>query len=207
VSIRPQATLQPAAPGLRSFQFTAKMLVLKQRLIKIKGKSMATTTTNNQSENIGKGLLLASLAIPIGIALWVIIWRAGYMASLVSFIIAFLAVWLYKKGAGAGPSKKSAPLIVGLVVAGVLLAFVGGMVSDAADFIVQQNSDTDALSLLLSPDFWAFFSENIFANGELWASYTTDILIAVGFGALGSFFVLKEALFGAPKPAAKKAKA
>lgn len=159
---------------------------------------MATNQTSTQpAENVGKGLLLASLAIPVGIILWVILWRAGYMASLVSFVIAFLAVWLYKKGAGT-TSRKSAPFLFALIILGILLSFLGGMVSDALDFLTQGDGSSDALGVLLAPEFWSFFGENIFTNSALWESYSTDILIALGFGALGSFTILKDLFISKP---------
>jgi hypothetical protein len=151
-----------------------------------------------------RGLLFSLLAIPAGIILWVIAWKLGFIASIVAFIISYLAVWLYKYGSRSNTiGKDAAPWLVAIIIGGVMLAFISGMASDAIAYYVEQMHVSETQSLF-SGDFWSLFFANLFGNGELWAAYTTDIFISVGFGALGSYAVIREML---AKPQPEKAMA
>lgn len=156
-------------------------------------------------ENVRRGALLSLLAIPVGIIFWVALWKFGFVASFVSFAIAWLAVHLYKFGAKVSVSRRTAPYVLGVIVVGVVLAFLSGMASDAVEFYAQETG-LDQWSALLEADYWVFFFENVFANGELWSSYVLDLVIAVVFAILGCFGVVKD-LFsskGASTPSTKE---
>jgi hypothetical protein len=85
-----------------------------------------------QRERVGLGLLAASGAVVGGMALTVVIWRAGYVAAITSLVIAFGAAFLYEKGAGRSARKGLVPLLV-LIVLGVVLSFLAIVASDAWD--------------------------------------------------------------------------
>lgn len=161
---------------------------------------------SNDGGRIRNGLLLASLSIPVGIVLWVILWNYGFMASFVAFAIAWLAVYLYKLGAKKDVSKQSAPYLLAIILVGIVLSFLGGMALDAVRFYVE-GTDQSLLQAIVTADFWAFFAGNIFGNAELWSSYAVDIIIALAFGVLGCFSIVKY-MFVPDKtatPAVKKA--
>lgn len=72
-----------------------------------------------------RGRLLALLIIPAGIALWVLLWKAGFIASLAAFGIAYGALWLFQSGAKRQPSRSDAYFLVGAILIGVILSFLG----------------------------------------------------------------------------------
>lgn len=83
-------------------------------------------------ERVGLGLLAASAAVIGGVALTVVIWRAGYIAAITSLVIAFGAAYLYEMAAGRSPRKGLVPLLV-LIVVGVVVSFFSIVASDAWD--------------------------------------------------------------------------
>lgn len=154
-------------------------------------KSTTKAQTVPTEENMKRGILFALLSIPVGIALWVGLWTFGFMAALVSFAIAWLAIFLYGLGAKASVSRKAAPYILGIIVAGVILAFLSGMASDAAS-VYAQDTEMSTWDAVFTADYWVFFADNLFYNGALWSSYFLDIVIAVVFGVLGCFSIVKD---------------
>jgi len=161
---------------------------------------------SNDGGRVRNGLLLATLSIPVGIVLWVLLWNFGFMASFVAFAIAWLAVFLYNLGAKKDVSKRSAPYLLAIILVGIILSFLGGMALDAVRFYVE-GTDLSLLQAIVTADFWSFYAGNIFSNAELWSSYTVDIIIALAFGVLGCFGIVKY-MFMPEKvasPATKKA--
>jgi hypothetical protein len=79
-----------------------------------------------------RGLFNAFLAVAAGTALTVVLWRAGYLASITSFLMAAGAVHLYAAAAGGRPRKGLVPLVL-LIVAGVVGSFFAIVASDAWD--------------------------------------------------------------------------
>jgi hypothetical protein len=163
-----------------------------------------------QQENVLRGTLFSLIAIPVGVVLWVAIWRFGFVASIVAFVIAFGAAWLYRAGSGGVISRIGALVIALVVTAGVLLSFWAGLVSDYAVYAADQLG-TDPFTAMSNDVFWPAFAQDfpaIFgANGSSFA-------IAIVFGALGAFRIIARAFaegrarsksqtaaqFGAPIP-------
>ena len=85
------------------------------------------------TEDVAKGLLLALAAIPVGAVVTVLLWKAGYVASISAFVLAALAVWLYRKGAGA-VGRAGFVVVAGVVVVGLLASMTAIVVTDAMDF-------------------------------------------------------------------------
>ena len=90
-----------------------------------------TTTRNTKPIHPRRGLALALLAIPAGVTAWVLLWQFGFIASVVAWGIAAGAAWLYRIGASQDVTKAAAPYIITIILLGVILAFLGGIVSDA----------------------------------------------------------------------------
>lgn len=157
------------------------------------------------TERFAAGVALSLLAIVIGIALWILLWSGGFMASFVPFIMAFLAVKFYQKGAGFISHNSSLYLMI-LIVAGTILAFLAGMAADMLTFYLSEVQPQPTMDALLSSDFWNMFASNIFTNGALWGSYMTDVLIAVAFAGLGIYSVMKDLLTGFFRPSQPLAK-
>jgi hypothetical protein len=148
-------------------------------------------------ENRLRGAMFALLAPLVGSVLWVILWRWGFIASLVAYLITFLTIKLYIKGAGT-LSRKSLPIVLGIAVGGVALAFVCGVASDALAFYAEQ-AHVGQWAALSYADFWSFLQSNLI-RGEIWSSYTNDLLIAVAFAALGMYGTVKELLLNTAAP-------
>src|SRR5262245_22069592 len=81
-----------------------------------------TATVEAPQERVALGLLAALVAVVVGVVLTVVIWRAGYIASITSLVIAIGAVYLYTLAAGSPPRRGLAPVII-FVLLGVVLSF------------------------------------------------------------------------------------
>lgn len=145
-----------------------------------------------------RGLLFALGVVPVAMAVWVLLWQWGFIASVVAFGLAFGVLWLYNFGAGAPAKGKVVWWLLGIIVAGVALSFVSGMVSDAW---YAYTNDMGGTQGFFSGEFWDMFWSNFF-TADLWSQYTTDLLIAVAFAALGAGGIIKD-LFTQRKPASE----
>lgn len=132
--------------------------------------------------NSGRGKLLALLVIPLGIAAWLFLWQFGFIASVVAWGIAWGAVWLYTKGSGQEVTRAVAPYIIGVIILGVVLAFLSGMISDLWYAYTTEMNGTQSF---FSAEFMGMAWENL-----IWwdfvSSYMIDMLISLAFAALGA---------------------
>lgn len=134
-------------------------------------------------ENVGRGVLFALLAVPVGVILWCVIWSIGFVASIVGFVVAAGAVWLYRKGSGGVISRSGAWSVTAIVVVTMLIAFWAGMVVDFAGGL-------KGLSLIADPGFFPAFN-TIFAE-----EFKADLPyfgLALLFTAFGAFRTLRHA--------------
>lgn len=139
-------------------------------------------------ENIGRGALLALLTVPAGVAVWVLVWGMGFIASIVGFGVAFLALRLYVWGAGR-ISRAGALVVLAVTVVTLLLAFFGGIVYDAA-LGLGQLGGMSTWQAFTHPGFWPTFSTLL---PEALPEYLPDFGLASAFGALGAFTTLRSA--------------
>jgi hypothetical protein len=81
------------------------------------------TATQPQArvENVGGGALLALLAIPVGVVALALIYAIGFFSSIVGLLIAYCAVWLYKRGSGGAISRVGAWIVTAIVVVTLVL--------------------------------------------------------------------------------------
>lgn len=150
----------------------------------------------------GKGVLLSLAIIPITVILWVVVWRMGFIASLVSFVTAYGAIWLYKLGSRGAMTKAAAAILVVIMLVSVGLAFLGGMASDGYDVY---KDEVDASAGIFDAGFVDFYVSNL-SNGELWSSYTNDILMSLVFVVLGAGWAVKDLFVPPTKEKAKATK-
>jgi hypothetical protein len=155
---------------------------------------MTAPRPQNQPENVLAGALLALLAVPVGVVILALISSIGFVASIVGFLVAFAAVWLYRRGSGGVISRAGAWVVTGIVVLTLLLGiWVSLVVAFAGGF--------GHLANIGLPDFWPQFNANL--PDDINANILFIVLIVV-FGALGSFRILGRAFVTArqaPKPA------
>ncbi len=149
---------------------------------------------------VGRGLLFALAAIPLGIVIWVVIWELGYVASLASFVIAGAALWLYEKGAGAEPSRKAGVGLVGIFIGGVVLAFLAGMVVDGWMYYNGKDGQQLGSSVELSTGQKLQYIVEDMQQPKLWEGYSNDILLTLLFTAIGGGYIVLT-LFKNPKSA------
>ncbi len=150
---------------------------------------------NPAPENLVRGTLFALIAVPVGVALWVLIWSFGFVSSLVAFAIAAAAAWLYRKGSGGRVSTRGALLISGVVLVALLLSFYFGLVTDYVRALADQTGLT-WIQAFTHPLFWSAFNGDF---GSLLNANLANLGIALAFGVLGAFSVLRRA-FVAAKP-------
>lgn len=90
-----------------------------------------TTAAAQPAENVGRGTLVALLAIPIGMIAFGLVGAFGYFLFFIPIAIPYIAAWLYAKGAGAPLSRKGwAPWIIVTIVA-LVLSVATGLLSTA----------------------------------------------------------------------------
>lgn len=135
-------------------------------------------------ENVGRGILFSLLAIVLGAVLAALIYQMGFIASITSFAMAFAAIWLYAKGAGAPPRAGTWPLI-GVIVVGVIISLFS-MVGWSLYAELSAEYPSAPTGEIVSYVFELLF------NPEVWSLVGTDALIFVAFAALGTFTTLRQ---------------
>ena len=141
--------------------------------------------------NVARGTLFALLAVPAGVIVWVVLWNFGFIASIVAFAVAYLAMFLYRFGSGGFIGTAGAIRITVITVGTLLLAFFGGIVSDVLK-VWSDVTGESVVSGIVSPDFWAGF-QAIIAEDGVASGYLPDFCLALLFGALGCFTVIRSA--------------
>lgn len=132
-------------------------------------------------ERVGRGALLALLAIPAGVLLSAIIWKLGFVASLSGVVVAAGAAVLYARGSG-GRLKKGIPIIAAIIAVGIAGSFFAAVAVDLFDVFPK-----------LSPDITSgyagrgsFVAQNLF-YGPVLKEYSGQLVMFVLFGVLGGF--------------------
>ena len=141
-------------------------------------------------ENVNRGTVVALLTIPAGVIVWVIIWSIGFIASIVSFGVALLAMFLYKLGSGGQMGRAGAVRVTIITVVTVALSILAGLVADVAIGIATVTG-TDPVTALSNPVFSQVFTE--YTTGPDSGSLVPSLLLSVGFGILGCFSILRSA--------------
>jgi len=142
-------------------------------------------------EHMVRGTVFALVMIPVGVALWLILWKLGWMASIVAFVTAAGAAKLYIAGStvggGGNMTRRGAWVVVAVTVVTVLLSFLGSIWMDLADYV-----GASPLALLFEPEAWDLLGYNLTSNADLVESLKAEFLMALLFSALGCFFTLRQ---------------
>ncbi len=131
-----------------------------------------------------RGLLLASLALPLGVVAWGGSWSEGVGASVLSFGIAWCAIRLYETGSGGTPDKTASKWLLAIILLGAVLNFMCGMCLDA-QAAYSDIHHLPPIEVLGKADFWLFFTAHL-GRGELWSFYILRIIISLSFAILGA---------------------
>ncbi len=138
------------------------------------------------SENLQRGVIFALVVVPLGIVAWDILWSVGFVASIVAFGVAWGAVRLYRMGSGGRITRPGATAVAIITIVTLLIAYLSGFVVDVVQALVKQGATvTEALSY---PPFWGYVGSSMTTSSAL-----ISLLLAVLFGALGCFSVLRGA--------------
>ena len=132
-------------------------------------------------ERVGRGALLALLAIPAGVLLSAIIWKLGFVASLSGVVVAAGAAVLYARGSG-GRLKKGIPVIAAIIAVGIAGSFFAAVAVDLFDAFPQLDPEISSSY----PSRGSFVAENLF-YGPVLKAYGGQLVMFVLFGVLGGF--------------------
>ncbi|HEY7720204.1 MAG TPA: hypothetical protein VIB11_00075 [Pedococcus sp.] len=141
------------------------------------------------TEAVGRGVLLALLAVPVGVAATVLVWQLGFIASITSFAIAAGASYLYVRGAGTAPRAGLVPLIL-VILTGVVLSFLAVVAADAVAYY-----NTPEGAELGWPSATSFVLAHLFDPSVL-GSYGSELAMFGVFAVLGTFGTLRRLLAG-----------
>jgi hypothetical protein len=150
-------------------------------------------------EDVNRGTVLALIVVPVGITAWVLLWSLGFIASIVSFGVAYLAVFLYQRGSGGTVGRAGAVRITVITLATVLLAIVAGIVSDVA-LAISRVAGISPIEALSTPQFGTIFNAYL-SDSESVSALAPSVLIAIAFGVLGCFGILRNAFRATAQPA------
>jgi hypothetical protein len=143
-------------------------------------------------ENTVRGTVFALAMVPAGVAVWLILWKLGWMGSIVAFLTAAGAARLYIAGSSAGSggtmTRRGAWVVVTVTIATVLLSFMSSIWLDLADYM----GGASPLALLFEPEAWDLLGDNLANNADLVESLKGEFLMALLFSALGCFFTLRQ---------------
>jgi hypothetical protein len=138
------------------------------------------------TESVVRGLMLALLVIPVGATAWVLLWNFGFVASIVSFGIAWGAVRLYRVGSGGAVTRGAFWGIIVIIVVALAVSMLAAIANDLISA-----TGLGMTAALTSDGFWTLYWHNIFGNGRMWAAYLPSILMMILFGALGCFNTIR----------------
>ena len=134
-------------------------------------------------ENVPAGSLLSLVAIPLGVILLVLLQSVGIVASLVGFVVAFVGLWLYRKGSGGVISRTGAWVVTAVVIVSLVLGLL-------ASFFVMVIGGLGHLDRINDPAYTKFFGDNL---GVILQQESLTVVLVLAFGALGSFRLLGRA--------------
>ena len=153
---------------------------------------MSAPRTNEVPENVVSGALFALLALPVGVVVIALLSSINFVASIAGYLIAFLAVWLYRRGSGGVISRVGAWAITGIVLVTLLIGIWVSLVVSAVGGLGH-------LGDLSNPVFWSLFGA---AFPKLVNQDLLCIALILVFGALGSFRILGRAFVTARQASA-----
>lgn len=152
-------------------------------------------------ENVGRGTVLALLAIPAGILVFLIIWSLGFIASIVGFGVAFAALFLYRRGSGGRISVIGAVVVAAITLVTLVLAVLVGELSDVATALSQVQGRS-WIEVVQDPTFLPF-AFDLMGQPDVIGAVLGDFGLSLLFGVIGCGALL----FGAFREARNQAPA
>lgn len=147
-------------------------------------------------EDVNRGTVVALITIPLGVIVFVIVWSFGFIASIISLGVAYLAMFLYQRGSGGVMGRSGAIRVTIITLVTLALSVVGGLIADVA-IGVGQVTGVGPVEALGNPGFGTIFSTYVSSmNGQMLLS----IGLAVLFGVIGCFGILRQAFRSTAAP-------
>lgn len=149
--------------------------------------------------NLIGGILGAVVGALLGAVVWALVGMLGYIASIVGFLIAFLA----SKGYDLLHGRPGACKLVTLIVCVILAVLVGTLGTTA--FQIHQVYVEENYSLYVTESvYFRVMIPLLLEDADFVASIVKDSLMGIAFAVLGCFGLLK-ATVAKPKPQAPMA--
>lgn len=154
-------------------------------------------------ERVVRGLLVSLIVIPLGIAVFTLVWNLGFISALVGFAVAFGAFFLYKVGSGGRISLRGALVITLVTLVTLLLAYpFASIVSPFANHLAATQGYA-WFGLVIDPTFWVYAINDRmpFLGGDFLLNGGLTLL----FGGIGCFSLLRGVFQSAvpgPQPSA-----
>jgi hypothetical protein len=130
----------------------------------------------NVREQVGRGLLYATAAIVVGSVLSVLLLQAGFISSLVAFLMAWGGARLYQVGAGRPAREGAVPLVI-LLAVGVIVCWEVSLGYALHRQVVEE----------LGPDVALGTTVEIMGSAEFQVDSLRHGLVFMLLGALGIF--------------------
>ncbi|MBF4461927.1 MULTISPECIES: hypothetical protein [unclassified Rathayibacter] len=137
--------------------------------------------------HIARGVALALLVLPAGVLVWLALWQAGFVASIVGFGVAFGAGWLYRKGAPGPLDRRGVAAIVTIIIVTMVVSIVAGVVADTLTGI----APGAIARVVTSSHYWSWFFGTVLRDPQFLATNGTSLLFAVLFTVLGTFRTIR----------------
>jgi hypothetical protein len=150
----------------------------------------APLTPTPPTEDVVKGAMFALVALPVGVILLAVLSSVGFVASIVGYAVAAIALRLYRRGSGGFISRAGAWAVTGVVVLTLLVGIWVSLVVDAAGGLGH-------LDRISNPNFWPIFS---YYFPSLVKDQGLFILLILAFAGFGSFRILGRAFSTARQP-------
>lgn len=135
---------------------------------------------------------MVSARSPVAVGCWIFLESVGFISTLVTYLYAVAAVWLFRRGCGGLISPRGARVISVVVVAGVLVCIAAGAVwASASAYSTAAWTDIGSpLAASVSPAFWNWFWDAQIATGEVFRANAVTLLLGLLFAAAGIVPVL-----------------
>lgn len=135
------------------------------------------------------GILGALVGAVIGAVVWAVVGALGYIASIVGFLIAFLA----SKGYDLFHGRQGKVKVVVLILC-VILAVMLGNAGTAAWQLHEVYRDEGVAAYLSETDYFGVMIPLLMEDSDFVTSIAKDTLIGFVFAALGCFGTIKNSL-------------
>ncbi len=142
--------------------------------------------------SLSRAVWLSLIALPLAVACWILLESVGLITTLVSYLYAVAAIWLFRRGSGGVISPRGARAITVVITAGVVVSVAASAIwASATAYSAAGVSDAASpFAAIVSPGFWAWFWQAQVATGDVFLSNAVTLLLGLLFAAAGVLPIL-----------------